>query len=69
VFAGEELLYEGPPNVENRNVVRWFESDELLESGFDLEISSGDVPGGIDEVLVVAEFGGNAVADTVTLSD
>ncbi len=69
VFAGEELLYEGPPNVENRNVVRWFESEDLLESGFDVEISGEDVPEGIDQVLVVAEFGDTAVGDAVALTE
>jgi hypothetical protein len=68
VFAGDELLVSGPPNVDNRNVVRWFESEDLLRSGFEFEIQGDDVPAGVVSVLVVAEFGDQAVADPVSLS-
>lgn len=68
VFVGDTLLYEGPPNTENANVVRWFESDDLLDSGFRIDIDGGDVPEGVDRLLVVAEFGNVAVSDGATLS-
>lgn len=68
VFAGDELLASGPPNKDNKNVVRWFESDDLLQSGFELELGEGQVPEGVDTLMVVAEFGDVAVADPVTLS-
>lgn len=67
VFAGERLLYAGSPNIDNRNVVRWFESEDLLRSGFELEIAIGDVPEGVSRLLVVAEFGDLAVADPANL--
>lgn len=67
VFAGEHLLYAGVPNADNRNVVRWFESEDLLRSGFEIEVPAGDVPDGVDQVLVVAEFGDIAVADPANL--
>lgn len=68
VFAGDRLVYSGPPNVDNANVVRWFESDELLRSGFEILIPTGAIPEGVGRVLVVAEFGDVAVADPATLS-
>lgn len=67
VFAGDQLLAEGPPNVDNNNVVRWFGSDDLLTSGFDIDVALADVPTGIEQVLVVAEFSGQSVADSVTI--
>lgn len=68
VFAGDELLASGPPNKDNKNVVRWFESEDLLQSGFEIELGEGQVPEGVDTLMVVAEFGDMAVADPVTLS-
>jgi hypothetical protein len=67
VFAGDQLLAASPPNVDNGNVVRWFESDALLRSGFSLELGKDTVPSGVDSLLVVAEFGDHAVADPVSL--
>ena len=67
VFVGDSLIAEGSADVENRNVVRWFESDELLQSGFSFEIPAEAVPAGVDQLTVVAEFGDVAVADPVTL--
>jgi hypothetical protein len=67
VFAGDQLLAASPPNVDNGNVVRWFESDALLRSGFSLELAKDSVPSGVDSLLVVAEFGDQAVADPVSL--
>ncbi|HEX6221870.1 MAG TPA: sulfatase-like hydrolase/transferase, partial [Acidimicrobiia bacterium] len=67
VFAGERLLYAGVPNTDNRNVVRWFESEGLLRSGFEIEVPTEDVPNGVSRLLVVAEFGDVAVADPANL--
>lgn len=67
VFSGEQLLYSGEPNAENANVVRWFESDDLLHSGFEFEVPSDEVPDGVDRLLVVAEFGDVSVADPANL--
>lgn len=68
VFAGDRLLASGPPNVDNRNVVRWFDSDDLLRSGFSFEVAVEDVPEEVDRLLVVAEFGDEAVADPVSIT-
>lgn len=68
VFVGDTLIYEGPPNTENANVVRWFESDDLLVSGFRIGIAGDDVPEGVGRLLVVAEFGDVAVSDDATLN-
>ena len=67
VFAGDQLLAASPPDEDNPNVVRWFESEDLLRSGFSLELEEGSVPSGVDRLLVVAEFGDQAVADPVSL--
>lgn len=67
VFVGEELVASGEADIENRNVVRWFESEDLLMSGFSFDIPAGAIPPEIEQVTVVAEFGGTAVADPVTL--
>jgi hypothetical protein len=67
VFAGERLIYAGAPNVDNGNVVRWFESEDLLRSGFEVEVAMDDVPEGVSRLLVVAEFGDVAVADPANL--
>ena len=67
VFAGEQLVAMTEPNRDNRNVVGWFESEDLLRSGFEVEIADTDLPNGVERVLVVAEFGENAVADSVGL--
>jgi hypothetical protein len=69
VFAGDRLLFSGAPNEDNANVVRWFASEDLLRSGFRLEIDGGGVPEGVDRLLIVAEFGDQAVADPATLPD
>lgn len=67
VFAGDQLIYSGPPNVDNGNVVRWFDSDDLLRSGFELEVAAEDVPEGVTRLTVVAEFGDGAIADPANL--
>lgn len=68
VFAGDVLVASGEPNLDNRNVVSWFDSDDLLRSGFEIEVLATDLPTGVDRVLVVAEYDGRAVADSVGLS-
>jgi len=68
VFVGDDLIYSGPPNMENRNVPRWFDSEDLLHSGFTVQIDAGDVPDGIDRLWVVAEFGEHSVADPASLT-
>lgn len=67
VFVGDDLLAAGAPSEENSNVVRWFESDDLLVSGFTFEISNEDIPEGVEQLTVVAEFEDGAVADPVFL--
>lgn len=67
VFSGERLLYSGPPNVDNRDVVRWFDSDDLLRSGFEIVVPAEDIPDEVTRLLVVAEFGDAAVADSADL--
>jgi hypothetical protein len=67
VFAGDRLLFSGPPNAENANVVRWFESEELLESGFEIVIPSEQIDENAVSLLVVAEFADRAVADQASI--
>ena len=67
VFAGEVLIAAGPADIENRNVVRWFDSEDLAMSGFAFEIPADAVPEGIEQLTVAAQFGDVAVADPVTL--
>jgi hypothetical protein len=67
VFAGDQLLAASPPNEENSNVVRWFKSEDLRRSGFSIELDGATLPAGVDRLLVVAEFGDQAVADPVSL--
>jgi len=68
IFAGDSLLYAGEPNVDNPNVVRWFNSDDLLTSGFEVTLADDEVPEGASQLLVVAEFGDQAVADRFPLT-
>ena len=68
VFVGDQLVYEAPPNTENQNVVRWFGSEDLLGSGFRIDVSAAEVPQGVDQLLVVAEFGDVAVSDGAFLN-
>ena len=67
VFAGDRLVVAGPPNTDNANVVRWFGSEDLLESGFTFDIDATLVPNDVDQLTVVAEFEAYAVADPVRL--
>ncbi len=68
VFAGDRLLVSGPPNKDNKDVVRWFKGESLLRSGFTFEVPGDDVPDGMERLTVVAEFDGQAVANPVTLT-
>lgn len=68
IFAGDSLLYAGEPNAENPNVVRWFDSEDLLSSGFEVTLTDDQVPEGADQLVVVAEFGDQAVADRFPLT-
>lgn len=68
IFAGDLLLAVAEPNEDNPNVVRWFDSENLLRSGFSIELDESSMPAGVDSLLVVAEFGGEAVADPVSLA-
>lgn len=67
IFAGQTLVASGPPNLENRNVVRWYGSDALLMSGFRFDILEDDLAPGVERVTVIAEYGDQAIADSATL--
>ncbi|MEX0865563.1 MAG: sulfatase-like hydrolase/transferase [Acidimicrobiia bacterium] len=67
VFAADHLLTWGPPNLDNRNVVNWFGSEDLLRSGFEFDIPADSVPPGLGQVTVVAEFGEYAIGDLTRL--
>ncbi len=67
LFADETLLVAGPPNKDNKDVVRWFKSETLLRSGFTFEIDGSGLPSGLERLTVVAKFGDQAVANPVTL--
>jgi hypothetical protein len=67
VYAADQLLAWGPPNLDNRNVVRWFGSEDLLRSGFEFEIPAEEMPEGLGQVMVVAEFGRQAIGDATRL--
>lgn len=67
VFAGGTLLSSGPPNLDNRNVVSWFGSEDLLRSGFRLSILGSEIPEGTAQLTVVAEFADWAVAERVPI--
>jgi len=68
VFAGEELIAFTAPNVENKNVVRWFDSEDLLESGFTFDIDGDLIPQDVNQLTVVADFSGVAVSDQLSLT-
>ena len=68
VFAGDQLIASAPPNSENKNVVRWFDSEELLASGFTFDVDGRLIPHDVDQLTVVAEFQNLAVLDHVSLT-
>ena len=68
VFAGDVLVAFSPPNLDNKNVVRWYGSEDLLRSGFSFDIDAEAVPQGIDRLTVVAEFGNYAIGDPASLT-
>ena len=69
IFVGDTLLVAGPPNEDNKNVVRWFDSEDLLRSGFAYEIEGSLVPVDVNHLTVVAEFDTYAIADTARLGN
>lgn len=68
VFAGDTLIAFGPPNRDNRNVVAWFDSEDLLRSGFSFDVAAADIPGDVEQLTVVADFDGYAIADPAWLT-
>jgi hypothetical protein len=68
IYAGDLLVASSEPNEDNRNVTRWFKSDELLRSGFSYEIEPDAIPDGLQRFTVVAEFGDVAVESPATMS-
>jgi Sulfatase len=69
VFASDQLVAFGPPNKDLPDVPRWFESDKLLRSGFVFDVPRSAVPAGVQELTVIAEFGGKSVQSPATLPD
>jgi hypothetical protein len=68
VYAGDLLVASSEPNKDNRNVTRWFKSEDLLRSGFTYEIEPDAIPTGLQRFTVVAEFGDVAVESSATMS-
>ncbi|HEX2370239.1 MAG TPA: sulfatase-like hydrolase/transferase [Acidimicrobiia bacterium] len=68
VFFGDVLAFSGPPNESRIDVTRWFDSEDLAESGFEIEIPSADLPEGTERVTVVARFGDEAVVEYSTIT-
>ncbi len=68
VFAGDLLLTSSAPTIDNKDVARWFKSDNLLHSGFSFEIDDEVVPDDLDRLTVIAEFGDYAIESPATLS-
>jgi len=67
VFAGDQLVVSGPPNLDNENVVRWFKSDLLLHSGYTFDIPAEKIPDDVERLTVIAEFGDYAIESPATL--
>ncbi len=68
VFFGDHLAYHGAPNLERKDVVGWFKSDNLLLSGFDFSIPAADIPPGAERVTVAARFGDVTVVEHATIT-
>lgn len=68
LFAGAVLLVAEPPNRDNRNVVAWFDSDDLLRSGFSFEVDAALLPDALENLTVVAEFDGYAISNPAWLA-
>jgi hypothetical protein len=68
LFAGEELIASTTPNAENKNVVRWFDSEDLLESGFRFDVDNASIPADVNQLTIIAEFDGVAVSDQLSLT-
>jgi hypothetical protein len=67
IYFGDKLLYAAPLNVERKDVTIWFNSDDLILSGFDFRFPVDDVPENIERVTIVALFSDNAVLNYATL--
>lgn len=67
LYSGDVVVGKGATEMENPNVVRWFDSEDLLKSGFAIEVEQGAVPEDVDYLTVVAEFDGVAVTDLLVL--
>jgi hypothetical protein len=68
VYAGDLLVASSEPNKDNKNVTRWFKSEDLLRSGFTYEVEPDAIPTGLQRFTVVAEFGDVAVESPATMS-
>ena len=68
VFFGDVLAYSGPLNSTRTDVPQWFDSENLAESGFDIEIPSAEIPEGTERVTVVARFGDEAIVEYGTIT-
>jgi hypothetical protein len=67
IYAGDLLIASSEPNQDNKNVTRWFKSEDLLRSGFSYEIEPGSIPSDLQRFTVVAEFGDVAVESPATM--
>ena len=68
IYAGDQLLMSAEPNEDNKNVTRWFKSEDLLRSGFSYEIEPDSIPSGLQRFTVIAEFGDVAVETPATMT-
>jgi hypothetical protein len=68
VFFGDQLVYEGPPNLERTDVPQWFDSEDLAMSGFEILIPVADIPPEAQRVTVVGAFSSDAVLEYATIA-
>ncbi len=68
VFVADQLVAFGPPNKDNKNVVVWHKSDNLLRSGFTFTIPNDLVSDELERLTVIAEFGSYAISSPATLT-
>ena len=69
VFFGDHLAHSGPLNLTRTDVPRWFDSEDLALSGFDIAIPVGEVPDGSERVTVAARFGDVVVVEHATITE
>jgi hypothetical protein len=67
IFFGDQLAYEGPPNLERSDVPQWFDSEDLRLSGFDILIPVSDIPAEAERVTIVGKFSADAVLGYATI--